>query len=121
MGWPLSKGARASRDTDKPKAEVNLKEYGQPSWDAKTIRLDVTPEDRGHAISHPLLGWPDFARLSGDNGGVHLTQEAFEKAPHCKLGPRAPYTRKAGVDPASIALAEAGAMNVNPREFHILL
>ena len=69
LNAPPSKEARTSRDTDEPPAEVNLREYGLPFWEDSAISLDVAQDDRAQAICHPLLGWPDFARLFGDTGG----------------------------------------------------
>ena len=114
---PPTKEARASRDIDEQTAELNLKDYGLPSWDDKTIRLDVTPEGQELAINHPLLGWPDFAHLCGNTGGAHLIHEVFGTASYRKLRPKTPYKRVAGEDPVSIAQAEAGAIDVNQREF----
>ena len=117
---PVSKEARTSRDAEKLPADVNLNEYGAPSWNGSTLFLDVAQGDRAQTISNPLLGWPDIARLFGDSGGVHLTHSSFDTAPYRKMAFDSPFTRQAGADPVSIASAEAVAVLTDQMEFRML-
>ena len=112
---PSPKEARTPRDSGEPTAEGNPREYGLPPGGDRNLKLDVAQEDRAHANSHPLLGWPDIARLFRDNGGAHLAHSVFDAAPYCKLGPEISFPRELGVGRNSIAVAEAGAVHVHQR------
>ena len=106
MHAPSSKDARTPRDTDERQEEISLQENGPPSWDDAAPLLDVTQEDRAQAISYPHLGWPDFARLLGDAGEVHLTHTCFDAAPFRNLSSRTSFNQEERVGPVSSALAE---------------
>ena len=48
------------------------------------------------------------------------TYEAFDTAPYRRLCPHTSYVRAAGRDPASMAMAEAGAVHVDQGDFCVL-
>ena len=75
---------------------------------------------REHAIKYPLLRRPNLARCLGDNAGRHLTHTIFDMQPRRNLGALTAYFSRAGVDPASVALYEAGAAHADPEEFRML-
>ena len=117
---PISKESRTSRETEELPRNANLNEHGISSRADNTLFLAVTQDDRARAISYPLLGWPEFVRLFGDNGGVHPTHSILDAAPYRNMASNSSCTREAGVDTVSIALAEAGAMFVDQRGFCML-
>ena len=106
---PITEEARTSRDTE----DVNLREYGLPSRDTNFLPLGGAQDDRAHAISCPLLGWPDFLGTFGDSGGGHVTHSIFDMPPYRKMASKSSCTREAELDPVSIVPAEAGAVRVN--------
>ena len=79
--------------------------------------LGCGPGGSGRANTFPVLGWPNFARLFGDKIGARLTHDIFNLRPRRYLCPKTAYERQSGRDPVSIALAEAGALHADQREF----
>ena len=77
-------------------------------------------EDRARAITCRMLGWPNLARHMGEENGTHLTHDIFTVDPGRNLSQKKVYGREPGRDPASIALAEAGAQHADPPEFRAL-
>ena len=115
-----SKEARTSRDAEDLPGGATSNQFGIPSRGDITLFSNVTQDDRAHVSSYPVFGWPDFGRLFGDNGGADLTHSIFVTAPYGKTAFNSLFTREAGIDPISIALAEVGAVASDQREFRML-
>ena len=117
---PTTWEARTSRNTDDPPKEVPTDQFGIPSRHDGAQFLDVTQDVLARAKRHTFSGWPDFAQLFGDNGGVHLTRPNFDAAPYRELAFGSPFTRQEGADPVSAALAEAGAALTDQGDLYVL-
>ena len=105
---------RASRGPDETTMDINLVDFGLPSWGDTHLRLDVNQGDRKRAIRYPLLGLFNFVNLFGEKAEQHLTHEIFATKPIRNVSLETAYEHKAGVDPVSIAPDEAGAMHGGP-------
>ena len=111
---------RETEDLDESAEDLNLADPGIPLWDDKHYRLHVNREDRERASHYPALGWPIIEKLLGDDAGAHLTHREFDTKPLCYVAPDTMCERPAEVDPVSLALYEAGARRVDPKEFRLL-
>ena len=120
-GGPLDpsprKEARASQELAEAAMEVYPEDSGLPSWGDGQLRFDANQEDQEHALTPPLLGWPNFARLFGDNIVAPLAHDTLNLRPLRNPGPTTAHERQPGRDPVIIALAEAGASHADPRIF----
>ena len=74
---PFKKEARTSQDIAGARMDVNLEDFGLLSWGDRNLRIGVNRADREHAITLPLLGWPNFARLAGRHIGAHVIRDIF--------------------------------------------
>ena len=63
-GGPLdtssNKEQRASQDPDEITLDINLADFGLPSWGDKHLQPDANRGGRGHAVQFPILGWSNF-------------------------------------------------------------
>ena len=120
MGTSSDEEARATQDMEEAEIDVNLGDVGLPSWGDKDLRLAAGQADRERAITCPLSGWRNFARLFGDNIGAHLARDVCSLRPIRNLGPKTAYERQPRRDSISTALSEAGAIRADQRDFWTL-
>ena len=59
-------------------------------------------------------------QLFRGNGGAHLSHSILDAAPYRNMALDSSFTRQAGADPIAIALAEAGAVLTDQKDFCIL-
>ena len=107
----------APRDPDDAFLVVSLADFRIPSW-----VINMYDRMRIWKIADALLNSPHgdgrvFEHLLGDNARRRLTHESFDMKPPRKLDLITADGRKWGAGPVSVAFYEAGAPQVDPREF----
>ena len=94
-----------------------MEDYGIFPSDGDNIRLALAPRVIQNAAYLPTAGWPPYRDLYGRDHPAPLLYEASQIAGLGALGHRATYNRTEGRDIVSIALAAAGAEQVDPAEW----